>query len=177
MPRGIRRTATAQITGFVAASFALPLWTPFVGAQAPPVASRCVAARGAEAIPPLFAQWIEDVWHHGRLELVPQVIGPQYVRHEGDRTRTVTPAEYAEEIAATRQVLPDVRFLIHDCAAVGDRLWTRWTMVGTSTQSGQVVRRMAAQVYRIEDGRLVETWAIMLPGDGTWPEARGSSTR
>ena len=148
------------------------MWSPDLGAQSASANSRCIAARGAENIPPLFARWIEDVWHQGRVELVPQIIGAQYVRHEGNKSRTVTPAEYADEITATRRLIPDVRFLIHDCAAVGDRLWTRWTMLGTSKESGLAVRRMAAQIYRIANGRLVETWAVMLPSDGTWPEAR-----
>lgn len=150
-----------------------------VEAQSTPDGTSCRAKPGAEAIPGLFARWIDEVWHQGRLDLVPQVIGPQYIRHEGSGTRTVTPAQYAEEIAATRRRLPDVRFIIHDCDAVGNRLWTRWTMSGTSAQSGQVVKRMGAQVYRIADSRLVETWMLMLPTDASWPDraTRVSTTR
>src|SRR5687768_9179584 len=103
----------------------------------------CPAATGAEAMPRLFSRWIGEVWHKGRLDLVPELMGAEYIRHEASETRRATPAQYAEEIAATRRRMPDVRFIIHDCAAVGDRLWTRWTMAGTSAQSGQVVQRMA----------------------------------
>lgn len=147
-----------------------------VDAQSSPASASCRAEAGAKAIPSLFARWIENVWHQGRLDLVPELIGTEYIRHEGNETRTVTPAQYAEEIAATRRRLPDVRFIIHDCDAVGDRLWTRWTMVGTSAESGRVVHRMGAQVYRIAERRLVETWMVMLPTDASWPDHNDART-
>ena len=147
-----------------------------VEAQSTAGSASCRAKAEAEAIPRLFARWIEDVWNQGRLDLVPELIGTEYIRHEGNETRTVTAAQYVEEIAATRRRLPDVRFIIHDCDAVGDRLWTRWTMVGTSAESGRVVHRMGTQVYRIAERRLVETWMVMLPIDASWPDHNDART-
>jgi predicted ester cyclase len=144
-------------------------------AQATIAALSCRAAPGAEASPAILARWLDDVWLQGRMDVVPELVGPTYVRHEGSETRTVTPAQYVEEITAIRQRMPDVRFMLHDCAAIGDRIWSRWTMVGTSAQTGQRVRRMATQIYRIASGRLVETWMLMLPADAAWPEQQDTS--
>ena len=119
-----------------------------------------------------FERWMDDVWGRGRLELVAELVRPVYVRHELDSTRTVTAAAYAAEISAVRSALPGVRFHIHDCAAVGDRLWVRWTMIGVSAATGADVRRMGMQAYRFEAGQLAETWVLMPPVDAIWPENR-----
>lgn len=119
----------------------------------------------------ILERWIDDVWGRGRIDLVAELVRPVYVRHELDSTRTVTATAYAAEISAVRRALPGVRFDIHDCAAIGDRLWVRWTMLGVSAATGAEVRRMGMQAYRFEDGQLAETWILMPPTDAVWPES------
>ena len=125
-----------------------------------------------EEVRAIFDRW-EEIWHHGKLELVSETVGPSYVRHEPQGTRTVTPEEYREVIAAVRKRLPDVRFTMHDQAAQGDRAWVRWTMNGTDAETGKPFTRAGLQVYRIANGRLVETWLARLPqqpfqSEATW---------
>ncbi len=59
-------------------------------------------------------KWIDDVWMQGKLELVPELVGPTYVRHRSGRTSSVTPEEYAKVIAARREQTPDLKFIVHD---------------------------------------------------------------
>ena len=117
----------------------------------------------------IFDRW-EEVWHHGKLELVSETVGPSYVRHEPQGTRTVTPEEYREEIAASRKKLPDIRFTMHDQATQGDKAWFRWTLNGTDAQTGKPVTEAGLQVYRVANGRLVETWwaVLSLQSEATW---------
>lgn len=119
-----------------------------------------------------FERWVDDVWGRGRIELVAELVRPVYIRHELDSTRTVTAAAYAAEISAVRRALPGVQFEIHDCGLIGDRLWVRWTMTGTSAATGGAVRRMGMQAYRFDSGQLAETWMLMPPTDAVWPENR-----
>jgi hypothetical protein len=151
------------------AAAALPVFTHPSPAQPTAMRTVCRAAPGAEANVNLFVRWTDEVWREGKLDLVPQLAGPTYLRHENNGTRTVTATQYADDIASTRRAIPDVRFVVHDCFAEGDRIWTRWTMVGTSARNGEAVRRMGSQVYRVADGKLVETW-VQSSADGPWPE-------
>ena len=134
--------------------------------------TKCEATPTAKANAETFQKWIDDVWHDGNLALVKDLVGPTYVRHEAKGTRTVTPAEYVDEIIAARKWLPDIRFIIHECTATGARVWTRWTMVGTDPKTGIEVRRMGTQIYRLAGTRLVETWMLVLPTDSAWPEVQ-----
>jgi predicted ester cyclase len=137
----------------------------------------CATSPGAAVHVRTFERWMDDIWAQGHVELVAELVQPLYVRHELDSTRTITAAAYASEIVGVRRALPDVRFLIHDCAAINDRLWVRWTMVGTSASTGGEIRRKGMQVYRFQDGRLAETWNLMPPTDGVWPEQNTPPTR
>ena len=125
-----------------------------------------------EEVRAIFDRW-DEVWHHGKLELVSETVGPSYVRHGPRVTRTVTPEGYREEIAATRKKLPDIRFTIHDGAAQGDKAWLRWTMNATNAETGKPVTEAGLQVYRIANGRLVETWAATLSSQSILPEVPG----
>src|SRR5687768_14311168 len=105
----------------------------------------CQATTAAKRNAKTFQQWIDDVWHGGRVDLVNTLVARTYVRHEAKGTRSVTPAQYTGEILAARDSLHDIRFVIHECTATGDRVWTRWTMVGTDSKTGAKVRRMGMQ--------------------------------
>jgi hypothetical protein len=131
---------------------------------------KCAALPDATAHLNVLERWISDVWHQGRVEQVADLVGATYVRHEAAGTRTVSAAQYTAEIVAVRRALPDVRFVLHDCAAIGDRVWLRWTMIATNGETGKVIKRMGTQVYRLAESRLVETWMLMLPMDAAWPE-------
>ena len=116
-----------------------------------------------EEVRAIFDRW-EEVWHHGKLELVSETVGPTYVRHGAQGTRTVTAEEYREEIAATRKKMPDIRFTMHDGATQGDKVWFRWTLNATNAETGKPVTQAGLQVYRVANGKLVETWAATLSG-------------
>jgi hypothetical protein len=58
----------------------------------------------------LFNRW-ERVWHDGQYDLIPDCIGPNYIRHDEAGDRTVTREAYAAEIAKFRQERPRTRFV------------------------------------------------------------------
>ena len=158
---GARRCTVLALFGLIGSATTAPAQSP--------AKTECRATPAAAEHARVVERWIDDVWHDGRVALVPEIVGPTYLRHELNGTRSVTPAEYAAEIISVRRALPDVRFLVHDCYAVGDRVWLRWTMVGTSAQTGEAVQRVGMQVYRLDGGRLVETWVLMPSTDMAWP--------
>ena len=124
------------------------------------------------AIRNLLDRWLK-VWHEGALDLVAGCVGAAYVRHEAAGVRTVTPESYRAEIEATRAQFPDIHFEIHEDAVVGDRMWARYTMSATDPETGEKTDRGGLQVDRVEEGKLVETWAAALPPGITWETAAG----
>jgi hypothetical protein len=119
----------------------------------------------------LFDRW-ERVWHEGQYDLVPSCVCEVYIRHDEAGDRTVTPESYAAEIAKLREeVIPNTRFVIYDHAFYDDRAWVRYTHKWTDPQTGEPRSRAAMQIYRIEDGKLAETWWVARPVGSAWNDA------
>ncbi|WP_149537584.1 ester cyclase [Siccirubricoccus phaeus] len=117
----------------------------------------------------LFDRW-ERVWHEGQYDLVPDCVAPTYIRHDEAGDRTVTREAYAAELARLRQDRPDVRIVVYDHALHGSRAWYRFTMTWTDQSTGEARSRAGLQAYRIEDGRLAETWVILQPLGSAWSD-------
>jgi predicted SnoaL-like aldol condensation-catalyzing enzyme len=118
----------------------------------------------------LFNRW-ELVWHENRYDLVPECVQPNYIRHNGTSVRTVTREAYAAEIAKTRQERPDIRIVAYDHSFEGDRAWFRFAFKWTDVQTREPRSQAFMQAYRIEDGKLAETWLTALPVGSSWTDA------
>ena len=126
------------------------------------------SAQSAEEMTSVITRWTEEVWHQGKLDVVPELLGPTYVRHEPGGTQRLTPQQYARKIGAIRKRLPDFCFTEHDQVVFGDRYWMRWTYEGTDVESGEVVKRAGIQIYRFDQGKIVETWLVMSRPGSDW---------
>ncbi len=118
----------------------------------------------------LFDRW-ERVWHEGQYDLIADCVQPNYIRHDEIGDRTVTREAYAAEIAKTRQDRPHLRFVVYDHTIEGDRAWFRFTLRWKDANSGEMLSRAGMQVYRIEDGKLAETWLQFQPLGSAWTDA------
>jgi hypothetical protein len=118
----------------------------------------------------LFDRW-ERVWHQGQYDLIPGCVGQVYIRHDEAGDRTVTREAYATEIAKTRQERPDTRFVVYDHTLEGDRAWFRFTLKWTDPDTGETRTRAGMQVYRIEAGKLAETWLMFQQPGSAWTDA------
>jgi len=120
----------------------------------------------------LFDRW-ERVWHEGKYNLVAGCLAQVYIRHDESGTRRVTAEEYAAEIAAGRRERPNTRFIVYHHEIAGDRAWFRFTLTRTDASDGETRTRAGMQLYRIEEGRLAETWLTLLKVGSAWPDAAG----
>jgi hypothetical protein len=118
----------------------------------------------------LFDRW-ERVWHEGQYELIPSCVGQQYIRHDEKGDRTVTQETYAAEIAATRKERPGIRVIVYDHSFAGDRAWFRFAFKWPDPTTGEPRSRAGIQSYRIEGGKLAETWLILQPLGSAWSDA------
>lgn len=125
---------------------------------------------GEPVLRDLFDRW-ERVWHEGRYDLVSDCVAPHYIRHDEAGDRTVTREAYAAELAKLKQDRPDVRIVVYDHTFQEGRAWYRFTMKWTDQGSGEVRTRAGMQAYRIEGGKLAETWVTLQPLGSSWGDA------
>jgi len=117
----------------------------------------------------LFDRW-ERVWHEGQYDLVAQCVQPNYIRHDEQGDRTITREAYAAEIAKTRQERPDIRVVVYDHTFKGDRAWFRFAFKWTDPKTSEARSRAGIQAYRIEGGKLAETWLMLQPLGSAWTD-------
>jgi hypothetical protein len=116
----------------------------------------------------LMRVWNDEVWHAGRLDRVADCLADTYVRHSRAGHQILTPAEYAEEIRATRERIANLRQWNDDFMVSPDRFWSRWRQTGTNVETGEPVNISGLGVYRIVDGKLAEMWAAVAPDGQEW---------
>jgi SnoaL-like polyketide cyclase len=117
----------------------------------------------------LFDRW-ELVWHEGQYDLVPSCVAPTYLRHDALGDRTVTPESYAAELAKMKADRPDVRVAVYDHLFAGNRAWFRFTFRWHDPKTGEAFTQAGMQSYRIENGKLAETWITLQPFGSAWPD-------
>lgn len=117
----------------------------------------------------LFDRW-ESVWHEGRFDLVPDCVGPHYIRHDEAGDRTVTREAYAAEIAKVQEDPPGIRVVVYDHSFEGNRAWFRFAFKWIDPKTGEPRSRAGMQSYRTESGKLVETWLALQPLGSAWSD-------
>jgi SnoaL-like domain len=118
----------------------------------------------------LFDRW-ERVWHEGQYDLVPSCVAENYIRHDEKGDRTVSRDAYAAEIAAMRKERPGIRVVVYDHSFSGDRAWFRFAFKWPDLKTGELHSRAGMQSYRIEGGKLAETWLMLQPLGSAWADA------
>lgn len=122
----------------------------------------------------LFDRW-ERVWHGHEYALVETCLQPVYIRHDEAGTRYVTPGEYAVELKVAHDARPDTRIVVYDHEIAADRAWFRFNLVWRDAASGERRSRAGMQAYRIEGGKLAETWLSLLAVGSAWSDGGGQA--
>ena len=104
---------------------------------------------------------IIDAWYglRGDWQRIPELCGPEYVRHEPTGTRTATASQIQQEIEARGTVLQ----WEYNAFAEDDIAFVTW--VAPNNAGGPL---SGVQAYRVADGKLVETW-ISAVAPVAWP--------
>jgi hypothetical protein len=70
-----------------------------------------------------------------------------------------------------RQEWPNIRVVVYDHSFEGDRAWFRFAFKWSDPKSGEPRSRAGMQSYRIEAGKLAETWLMLRPLGSAWTDA------
>ncbi len=112
-------------------------------------------------------RWSEELWSKGELAVADEIVAPNYVRHDPGDPFIVEGSEGVKRlVGGARSLMPDLHITIEDVIAEGDKVVSRYTATGTVTGefmgrafTGKETRATAIQIFRIVDGKIVESWA------------------
>ncbi len=110
----------------------------------------------------VLRRWYDEMWAHCAFELIPEIAGPNYTRHDLVGTRTVTAEEYRDQLNQSSKdwKISDFRYFL---MAEGDFV----TAIGSWKVNG-AMQWDWVQSFRIENGKIVETWLPAMATEGKW---------
>jgi hypothetical protein len=111
----------------------------------------------------VLRRWYDEMWSQKNTDLIPELAGPVYLRHESGGTRSVTAEEYRDQTAAivVNWEISDMRYSliaeIDKVVAIGS-----WKVNGKQMDW--------VQAFRVEKGKLVETWLSGIGLESNWDD-------
>lgn len=123
----------------------------------------------ADEMRALVRHHIEDGFNQGDWTVCTTTMADDYTAFYGAEGRAnVGREEYERVCRFLRKSFPDVRITIEDLVVEGNKVVMRYTERGTLTgrsflgiePAGQAYAKPGTTVYRVEDGRLRESWGV-----------------
>ncbi|CAN5728669.1 ester cyclase [soil metagenome] len=108
------------------------------------------------------------VWEEGNIGLVDELLAPDYVNHSpGMPGQPAGPDGVKAIVSMFRSGMPDLKVVIDDMIAEGDKVAVRYTIEGTHEgdlfgvpPTGHRVSIESFTVERVSDGRIREHWRV-----------------
>jgi len=116
----------------------------------------------------LARRWSEELWSRGNLAVADEIIAADYVRHDpGDPFPAHGPNDVKRIVTMLRTMLPDFHIEVEAIIAEADIVVSRYTATATDTNgymgqpaTGKTIRTTAMQMFRVANGKIVESWAV-----------------
>ncbi len=110
----------------------------------------------------------EEVFNHGRLDLIDELVAGDAIEHEALPIATgEMRTDLRTWLTELRRAFPDYHVDLEDVIVEGDKVVTRERITGTNTgpllgmpPTGRSICVDAIDILRIDHGRVVEHWGI-----------------
>jgi predicted ester cyclase len=114
-------------------------------------------SNGSELNKKKIRLFVEAVWNEGRLELIDELVGDDYVGRVRDVEESVVGPEGVRRLVTSRRSAhPDLHIKIEDQIAEEDRVATRW-QVTTGVPSGRIHCCRGISIIRLLAGKQVDS--------------------
>jgi steroid delta-isomerase-like uncharacterized protein len=104
-----------------------------------------------------------EAYNERNLDLFDDLLAPDYYDHSSQ----VGPEGLKQLMNIAFKAFPDFHETIEDIIAEGDKVWARITFTGTHegewlgiAPTGKKIRIMMVDIFRIDNGKLVEYWDV-----------------
>ena len=119
----------------------------------------------------LFTRLIEESFNAGDLEVLQELIAPNFVEHQFETpqrpARAVGPDGVARTVRQLRAGADDFHLTIEDSSVTGATVWARLRATGTDTHgqlgqtaTGKTFEITVVDIARYADGQMVEHWGV-----------------
>lgn len=115
----------------------------------------------------LVTRFYEEVWNRKNLDINEELFDiANYVHHDPPAPDYIPTVEEAKQrLAVAQTIVPDIQYSVEEMIAEGDKVVVRWTARGTHLgdipgmpATGKGVTLSGITIYRIADGKIVESW-------------------
>ena len=108
------------------------------------------------------------VFEQGNIDLLDELLAPDYTNHSPATPDLPTGPEGVKAVVSMfRSAMPDLRVVVEDMIAEGDKVATRYTLEGTHEgelfgvpPTGQRLSIKSISVERVSDGKIIEHWRV-----------------
>ena len=112
----------------------------------------------------LVARLWDHIWIDGDFDDLDNLVADPYVRHTRDGTTSVSPAVYASHIKAATRTIRGTKVTVVDIASADDMVFARLHLDALNLDTGNSLRLTWLTQYRIEDGKIAESWTMHQSG-------------
>lgn len=104
------------------------------------------------------------VWLGERSDTFEELLTESFVRHTREGTTYQTPSGYRRSVGDATRNTTGTEVRIDHIEQVGDHVYARLTLLGVSLTTGDPMVISTIGDYRIEGGRIAESWMMHQPG-------------
>ena len=108
----------------------------------------------------VVAEWQQRAWGEGDMGAVDDLVTEPFVRHGIGGTVRRSHKELKHDLGEYRKALGRPAIDVRDRTVDGDKVWSRTTMRGAHSITGEPRRIDFIQIHRVADGRIVEVWTL-----------------
>ncbi len=120
----------------------------------------------------VISRWIDEMWAERRWELAPELAGPIYTRHESTGTFTATIEEHMKRLQGLyggKEKIDNSPEGAYELIAEGDKVcvlsWFKGYRKGGESDFDLY---NSLQLFRLKNGKIVETWFPGFVRDVEW---------
>jgi steroid delta-isomerase-like uncharacterized protein len=121
-----------------------------------------------EHVQRLITRYFEDVWNEGHVDLLDELLTPDYLNHSpGTPNPPGGPEGLKPIVRAMREAIPDLHYDILDMIVTADKAAVYLRVTGTQRgtlfgipASGQPIDVRQMQIEWVKDGRIWQHWRI-----------------
>ena len=116
----------------------------------------------------LIIRYFEEVWNQGKLDVLDEIIAPNYINHNpGMANPPPGPEGLKPIVAGIRKAFPDLKYVIENMVISDSQIAVHTTMHGTHSgdlfglaPTHKVIRVSQMQIERIVNHQIVEHWRV-----------------
>jgi steroid delta-isomerase-like uncharacterized protein len=116
----------------------------------------------------IMRRYFEGAWEQGDLELLDELLASDYVNHDPATPDTPTGPEGVKGVVSMfRSGMPDLKVVIEDMIAEGEKVATRYTLEGTHEgelfgvpPTGRSLSIKSMTVERVSEGKVRDHWRV-----------------